>query len=118
MWCLLLINCYFLDGNEVPVVTGSRYNIAILPLSQGSRFTLFSSPVDNVGNRKTLERAMQDLVEIHFPIVVIPCPNNCSNIMEIAQCLEIVCVRMVTMEAIAVKVSNRCYSESYTLAQL
>ncbi len=76
---LLLINCYFLDGNEVPVVTGSRDNIAILPLSQGSHFILFSSPVDNVGNRKPLERAMQDLVEIHFPIVVIPCPNNCSN---------------------------------------
>lgn len=68
------------DGNEViPVVTGSRDDVAILPLSQGTQFTLFTTPVDNVGNRKPLEVSMQDSIEIEFPIVIATCPNNCSG---------------------------------------
>lgn len=68
------------DGNEiVPVATETSSDIVILPLSRGTQFALLSSPVDNVGNRKTLKQAMRDLARLDFPIVVAACPNNCSD---------------------------------------
>ena len=60
-------------------MTGSKDNVAILPLSQGTHFTLFSAPVDNVGNRKPLEVAMAEAVEVEFNVVIPTCPNNCSG---------------------------------------
>lgn len=63
----------------VPVVSGSTNDVVILPLSEGTRFTLFSSSVDNVGNRRPLRNAMQDYVQLDFPIVLATCPSNCSS---------------------------------------
>lgn len=73
------LSFYVPGGEVVPIASGSQNDIAILPLSQGTRFMLFTSPVDNVGNRETLESAMQDLVLLDFPIILATCPNNCSN---------------------------------------
>ena len=70
----------FPGGNElVSVVSGTRNDIVILPLSEETEFTFFSSPVDNVGNRRALQSAVQDASQLTFPIVFATCPNNCSN---------------------------------------
>ena len=73
--------CFIIpDGSEIiPVATETSSDIVILPLSRGTQFTFLSSPVDNVGNRKTLKQAMRDLARLDFPIVMATCPNNCSD---------------------------------------
>ncbi len=76
----LVITMYFIDTGEVkPVVRGSTDSIVILPLNEGTQFTLFSSSVDNVGNRQPLTQSMQDSVYLEFPIVGIQCPDDCSG---------------------------------------
>lgn len=61
------------------MVTGTKDDIAILPLTQGSQFRLFSSSVDYVGNREPLAASMQDFVDLDFPVILATCANNCSN---------------------------------------
>lgn len=54
-------------------------DVFILPLSQVTQYTLFTSSVDYVGNRKPLNEAVLDFVEFDFPIVIDLCINNCSG---------------------------------------
>ena len=63
----------------IPVVRGSTDNVVILPLNEGTQFTLFTSSVDYVGNREPLAESMQAYTTLDFPISIIMCPNNCSN---------------------------------------
>lgn len=67
------------DDEAVPVVSGSVNDIVILPLSEETQFTLFTSSVDNVGNRRPLRSAMRDYIQLDFPVVFAMCPRNCSN---------------------------------------
>ena len=68
-----------LGGAIRPVIRGSVDDVVILPLSEGTQFTLFSSSIDNVGNRGPLDSAMLSYVTLEFPIERASCPNNCSN---------------------------------------
>ena len=68
-----------IGGDEIePVALGTKNDVVLLPLDQGSEFTLFSSSVDNVDNRKPFVVSMEDSMEIRFPVIVVTCTNNCS----------------------------------------
>ena len=71
---------FILGGNKiVPIVSGTKNDIVLLPLGESTQFSLLSTAVDNVGNRKPLGVAMQDIQELDFPIVIATCPNDCTN---------------------------------------
>lgn len=58
---------------------GTKEDVLLLPIDEGTQFSLISSPEDNVGNRKPLEVAMQQVVVLDFPIMLATCPSNCSS---------------------------------------
>lgn len=101
----------FPGGNEVvPVVSGVKNDIVILPLSGETEFTFFSSSVDNVGNRRPLQSAVQDTVQLNFNSIsplCLPLVPTIAAIMGTVQYLETACVIIDSMEEIAVKVVNQ-----------
>ena len=62
-----------------PLILGTRDDIAVLALSPGSQYRVFASAFDNVGNRRSLEEDIQNLLTIDFPNVEGVCLNNCSE---------------------------------------
>lgn len=58
---------------------GTKNDVVLLQREEGTSFTLVTSSVDNVDNRKPLRLAMEEPIEINFPIMMASCPNNCSD---------------------------------------
>ena len=67
------------NGETVPVALGVKNDVVLLQLDEGTSFTFFSSPVDNVDNRAPLQVAMEGLTMLNFPIMLASCPNSCSG---------------------------------------
>lgn len=63
----------------MPVVSRTSNDIVLLPLEEGTQFSFISTAVDNVGNRKPLDEAMEDVMEFDFPVILATCPSNCSD---------------------------------------
>lgn len=83
MICSVIFSAISPDANNSamldvqPLILGTRDDIAVLALSPGSQYRVFASAVDNVGNRRSLEEDMQNLLTVDFPGGV--CLNNCSG---------------------------------------
>ena len=67
------------DMGAIPLLIGSRDDVAILPLSPGSDYKVFASAVDNVGNRIPPQQEMDNFVLINYPLVASRCVSDCSG---------------------------------------
>ena len=67
------------DMATTPLLSGSRDDVAILPLSPGAEYRVFASAVDNVGNRIPPQQQMDNYVLINYPITASRCISDCSG---------------------------------------
>ena len=67
------------DMATTPLLSGSRDDVAILPLSPGAEYRVFASAVDNVGNRIPPQQQMDNYVLINYPITASRCSSDCSG---------------------------------------
>ena len=67
------------DMGAIPLLNGSRDDVAILPLSPGSDYKVFASAVDNVGNRIPPQQQMDNFVLINYPFAASRCVSDCSG---------------------------------------